>query len=909
MRINPVLVLALAAFTAVPNTAEASLLGWLFGGHDPCDTTTCNDDDHSAEPDLCVFADPCSGAYIEAEASADYTDDCGRGFFLDDTCTLDPLDPNLCLIVDPCDEGESFVLLGDPYVDDCGSFYTVDDDCSLIADSCVFEDPCGSSDISSVPGHVFTDSCGDTFFVYDDCGTLMIPPQTSDPVDDPHPPPPTCQDWDCDNSCGLFDWDCDGWSDCGLFDWACHDTVGCVGLSCEEESTTSTGGNNTCGLFDLHCWLSLDWLLPGECSLFDLDCDGCGLLDWECSAGETPSCTGSTCGDDDIDVCTNGWSSWDWGWSWDHDWSLGCSDSYDVDQCGLFDWDCGVDTDATCGLFDWDCGWDLHGWHSGGLGWAWDWELDWDWHHDDHDYGCIGLSCETDAGDCGRGYGWPLMASNVHVPTEVQLAATYRAQGVRGYVQGLAPNAQAMLFMGTENFSAQSCDWARPETCALEGAQPLLTLRADAEGRAAFAVPLDLADEERLALQVVGWRSGSPVASNPERLEDLQGHARFRWVHADPSQGDVSVSIDGTSQANVSLGGHLDVELDAGAHQVVLRDARTGSVLSDTSVSLATDGAYTALSADLDLPLVPLREDWGSVDLTAARVRLVSALDNVRIDADLDGVAEFSADTFAESVHDHGHRMVAGVDRTVAVHVDDGEPARFTVPAVDAGDEILVMVSGDPALHPMHRDGLTMTVVHRDGETETFRQDPVVHVVNTGATGGIVNASLDDSTGRARLGQVSQPIWGHEGRANIEVDGVMLNAMSLQRGERYLVTSLGTDGVLVLPEPSSSDTRIVIANAAFRSGAPMDIGAVTPNRFVPGVEALPYASTTPEAGLAAAPGTYRIGVAPAGSTQVLTDVRFDLEPNSRSFFFLVGDGSAMLRVRTDDGAWTSELLR
>lgn len=614
--------------------------------------------------------------------------------------------------------------------------------------------------------------------------------------------------------------------------------------------------------------------------------------------------------DIDHDVCLYGWHSWGTNWGWDSQWAERCTDQYDPDDCSVFDWTCGVDPADPCELFDWACGVEIHGEHGGGLSWVWDWSIDIDVRRVisiDVDRGqcCIGDRCEPmHDGDCERAFAEPL-SSNVAAPQELQFAAGYRTDGVRGFVQRLTPGAQAMVYLGDEAFGGV-CDADHPYICDISSPEPVLTVRADAAGMAAFALPTGT-DVVGKVLQVVERRQNGHVVSNVERLRSFDGNARLRWVHADSTDIPVRVAVDGVISSNViSAQGHVDLDLEPGEHLIELYEAGSQSLLSSQTVTVGAENAYTAVSSDVLGELVPLREEWGAVDATAARVRFVTDLDQpVMLDHDLDGVADVAIDALVDARDDFGTRMFAGVDNTIGVQVGSGAIERFTLPATAPGEELIVMVSGDTSLHPSGPNGLHLTLVNRGGDSFTLKPDPVVFMLATAPTASL---SIGEQSVSTTLGQVSPALWGHEGTNDLSLDGAAADAVALERGERYLAVPLRGGEIMVVPEPRGAGTRMTMAHVGPRGGA-MDIGGISASgTFRPGIEGLGYATATRDGGMAVSAGSYRIGVAPTGTTQVSGVFDVELEPGSRSFFLLVDDASRMVQVRTDAGMWTTELL-
>ena len=434
--------------------------------------------------------------------------------------------------------------------------------------------------------------------------------------------------------------------------------------------------------------------------------------------------------------------------------------------------------------------------------------------------------------------------------------------------------------------------------------------------------------------------------------------ASLRLLHASANAPMVDVWIKGETQPllkNATFGAATGyVNVPAGKVELELRasPSRSTDAVAFTSpaIDLAAGTKTTAIAAgQLDATdksqafrILPMVDGFKTAP-DKITVRVVNGAPDapaLGLDIGDDNAAkpEIPATArFAESGAD-GVQITADRPLQIGVIAGGARITAFTTPTLPLGSELYVVATGFVARHPRANDGFSLLTVSATASYGLARQNPVIYSLHTAPDVPVVDlfageVELADNLG---FGQLSAPIQVRPGRydvdffphanGNVRPQGAPVASRSssiLVAGQRYLAVATGfIAGAAPSFELSAySDEKAYddAANARLRAvhAAPdaptVDIGVATSGGLSPVlIPALAFLGSSPSVGLSVAPGSYTLGVTPAGqSASIVARFPVTLNAGARSFAIAAGvldatKGPAfrLLAIDTAVNPWT-----
>ena len=414
------------------------------------------------------------------------------------------------------------------------------------------------------------------------------------------------------------------------------------------------------------------------------------------------------------------------------------------------------------------------------------------------------------------------------------------------------------------------------------------------------------------ALALVATGCGSDTSS------PATDTAQLRVIHASPDAPAVDVYAKGSSTplfSNVNYGdttsfktvatGNVQVELRPAGSAPTSTPAYTSPSLTLTKeqkIDAIAAGLLASTDPDSSFRLLALPEGFTTPAAGKIRVRIVhgsSDAPTVGLDVGNDGSVEVPslarfADTGAAGVE-----LPAATDLQVGITAGANNATRvtsFTVPALPAGTEALVVATGLLAKQPREASGFALLAAG----VGFIKQNPRVYVLHLspdapGVDGFLGTTELFDDLAFGQLGSIQPPptsagytvdIFAH-GSGSARPAGTPAASAStgkLDSGEQYLLVA----GGFLSPPMGNMNSFTVLkfqegfdltdtTNARLRlihgspDVPPVDLGTVSGGTFtqLPGLTGIAYKAETGASGLSIPPGSYTLGVRPTGTSTVL----------------------------------------
>lgn len=410
--------------------------------------------------------------------------------------------------------------------------------------------------------------------------------------------------------------------------------------------------------------------------------------------------------------------------------------------------------------------------------------------------------------------------------------------------------------------------------------------------------------------------------------------AQIRVVHASWDAPAVDVYIQGQSTPlfqNLNYGDASGYKtLNTGTYVLEIR--ATGSSSSSTPLYTASaitlnkgdiytfilGGSVDATSPDEAFRLVPVQETWSAPSSGYARLRFVHVSSNaptVAVDVSDDGVADISGLGRFQSSGSGGLLVSSGQKLQVSLRTSSERLTGFTLPALDSGDRVLVIVVGDADEVPRLSTSLSLLVVGRSRNYGFVRQNPVVYFLHASPDAG----SMDLWLGSRRVaedlmfGELSAPLqlapgsysvgaYPHSSSSTPPGSGLLINLglNGLAAGERYLAVGMGFEdgsGSMALTwqvyrEGFALDDPAVRLRAihAVPDAPTVDVGYVNMGvvTAIPGLTDLSFRMSSDPLGASVAVGSYELGIAAHGTTAMIHSFNPTFSAGERDFGVIAG---------------------
>lgn len=480
-------------------------------------------------------------------------------------------------------------------------------------------------------------------------------------------------------------------------------------------------------------------------------------------------------------------------------------------------------------------------------------------------------------------------------------------------VTGANPGETLSFLRGSGALGDGPCAPQIGDQCVdlIGGVSLLGTAVADQAGVATFTADLsnDSIGDERAfqAAAIRGSGGADSVASNPARVRKNDNSTRFRVLHASPDAPDVDIYANGgLLLPGVPFGaqsGWLDVP--AGSYTIDIRaagaDPASTPVISAT-LGLGADQTYTVAAAGFltstdpadSFRLLPLVEDFETIDPAGIRARLIHASPDaptVAIDVGNDGTLDIpSFDRFADSdmLVPGGVPLPANTELAVGIALPTGAPVTsFTIPALAPGEEAIIFAFGTLASHPNGEAGFSAYALLRDGTFARIKQDPVVYALHASPGAPAVDVLAGGATLIDDLAfrEISEPVRVPPGAYTLDIttfDGAPVDTWTtptLMAGGQYLVTATGFVGgtpafqpIITADEfpPDAPEARIAVVHAS-PDAPPVDIGLGFGSSFNGVLLDVPFGLQAAGRGIRVNPGTYDLGVGVSPATSSTFD--------------------------------------
>jgi hypothetical protein len=395
----------------------------------------------------------------------------------------------------------------------------------------------------------------------------------------------------------------------------------------------------------------------------------------------------------------------------------------------------------------------------------------------------------------------------------------------------------------------------------------------------------------------------------------------------------------------VSYGEATDfIEVDAGELSFDLRAAGANAdvepAVTTDPIELEADADYTIVAAgdfdhlsdaDTGFRLLSLQHDFeapGAGNSIARVVHATSAWETVDLDVslttdvDLPGLDRFASES---NVVLPGDLALDVAFQTEA----DGVLSKLTLPALDAGNELFVIATGNPGF-PFRApaNGFALLVVDQDGNVSWVKEQPWLHLVHASDISTVdvyetahtaAAAKLTDNLAAEAMAGFQLPASEAGYTLKAVADDAATGAATalatgatstLQEGEHYLsIISSNTIETIQEQFDLSKPTKVMLrgVHASTEITQTVDFGAVVSGELssalIAGVEPNEASS---EAGVAINPGTVILGAATTETTVLLAQATFTGVnapiAGERDFLLLVG-ADGLWRVDTSVAGW------
>lgn len=420
--------------------------------------------------------------------------------------------------------------------------------------------------------------------------------------------------------------------------------------------------------------------------------------------------------------------------------------------------------------------------------------------------------------------------------------------------------------------------------------------------------------------------------------------ARLRMVHASPSAPSVDVYANEAAVAtalDVSYGTATDfVEVDAGPMVFDLRaagaDADEEPAFTSEIVELTAGADYTFIAAgefaadsDAGFRLLGLEHDFAEPEAEQTLARVVHATPAwANVDLDLIETSGVDVPALAAFADENNVALPAAASFEVAFqNEEDGELSKLTVPALTAGEELLLIATGNPG-QPFRSpaNGFALLVVDQDSNVSWIKEQPWIHLLHVSDVSTVdvyrsnqtaaANKLTDDLEGET-MARFQLPASGTgftlkavagdavAGTATALATGA---TSTLEAGEHYLGYIAG-DTIETLREHFDLEqpTKVVVrgAHASSTIAETVDFGveaggSLTSTWFT----GVAPTEASVEAGVAIDAGEILVGAAATGTaTPLLGQASFTGAAGERGFLLLAGTGDIWF-VDTSVAGWS-----
>ncbi len=436
--------------------------------------------------------------------------------------------------------------------------------------------------------------------------------------------------------------------------------------------------------------------------------------------------------------------------------------------------------------------------------------------------------------------------------------------------------------------------------------------------------------------------SPAPPAPTPPAPSESPGvqpaaaipQARLRVLHASANAPMVDVWLKGGTQPvlkGATYGLATDyVKVPAGSISLELRAAPSKisdpvafapppfDLAADTTMTAVAAGVLGAADPAKAFRILPLADAFKKAPGKVA-VRVVHASPDaptVGIDVGDDDPAKPeipSLARFADSGAD-GVLLAAGQPLQIGIVAGGSRVTAFTTPMLPDGSEVFVVAAGLLGRHPRADDGFSLIAASPIATLGFVRQNPVVYALHASPDAPAVDLYVGQAeiADNLAFGQLSASTQVRPGRydvdffthaaGNVRPSGAPATTQSsgiLLAGQRYLAVAAGFlagspsfELAAFSDEKAYDDTVNARVRAVHASpDAPtVDIGVATSAGVSPVLmPGLPFLGSSLPLGVAIAPGSYTLGVTPAGqSAQVVARFPVALTAGARSFAIAAG---------------------
>lgn len=435
---------------------------------------------------------------------------------------------------------------------------------------------------------------------------------------------------------------------------------------------------------------------------------------------------------------------------------------------------------------------------------------------------------------------------------------------------------------------------------------------------------------------------------------------RVRFVHAALSAGPVDIYLSGADSPAFASVDYTDATdwtiVPAGTQSFDVRLAGAAAdsepLYTTADVTVEQGSLITAVAAgdvasrdEADaFRVLPVVEEWGAGLAGRARARIVHAgvgvpaisFDGLEVGESVDPFASTNAEGFGVDI-EGGDRLFVFPDGET-----DDPLTSFTAPALNDGDEVLLIAAGRGGTLARQPEGLAVIAVGSEGSLGVIRQDPELFIVHGSNDAGALEACIEDNeiaanvsyegiqSTRVSPGNYTVGIFNYPSGCT----GEALNSNStgdLEAGERYLflltgevVTEDATEAGLQLATfvddfsiDEEPDARVKFVHGA--SFTQIFAGSVI-NGEIPEsnvyTDAISWTDESDEVELM--PQQYIFGIADAGGSPTppyapLATVVYGADPGTRQWIVVAGDPAPdstddgplqALAVIAEPGAWT-----
>lgn len=434
------------------------------------------------------------------------------------------------------------------------------------------------------------------------------------------------------------------------------------------------------------------------------------------------------------------------------------------------------------------------------------------------------------------------------------------------------------------------------------------------------------------------------------------GTAMLRVVHASPDAPAVDIYAAGSDTPLVTDLAYGDattyLSVDEGTYDLEIRGAGAAAdsapVFSTGDVTLYDGDVVTAVAAGLlassdstdGFRVLLLAEAFDAPAAGNAIVRIVHASSDaptVAVDVGNDGTPEVDSLARFADTGSAGVELPAG--EAIAVGIWAGSPlarvTAFTTPELPDGAELFVIATGLVDSLPRNDDGFSLLAIGPSGAIGFIKQDPTVHALHgspdapavdiyAGSTLLVENAAFGDLSGTIQVPPGSYDLDFYATGTGPGTPVATLSTPELAAGERYLAIANGflsaetgeEEFTLIPVVEALDDTDLDNARVAVVHGSPdapaVDVGTVDGDMIDTVLASdVAFAETAAADGLSLAPGTVTVGVAAAGTTDVVAS--FDIPVSAGLRAFAVASGALspagdeasfrLLVVVTSDWPW------